>query len=61
VAGESTEGGIDVVLNTVRSQVFVDGDFDDAQRERLADIARKCPVHKTLERGITFAEEVFVG
>jgi putative redox protein len=48
-------------IDTVRSQVFLEGDFDDAQRERLAEVARRCPVHKTLERGITFTEEVFVG
>ena len=48
-------------IDTVSSQVFVEGDFDDEQRQRLAEVAVRCPVHKTLERGIRFSEEVFVG
>jgi putative redox protein len=44
-------------LDRVRARVFIDGDFDDAQRERLAEIVERCPVHKTLERGIMFGEE----
>lgn len=48
-------------IDTVSSQIFVEGDFDDATRDRLAEVARRCPVHKTLERGIRFSEEVFVG
>lgn len=48
-------------IDTVSSQVFVEGDFDDEVRARLAEVAVRCPVHKTLERGITFSEEVFVG
>ena len=38
-----------------------EGDFDEEQRDRLAEVAVRCPVHKTLERGIRFSEEVFVG
>ena len=46
----------------VRSQIFIEGDFDDEQRSRLTDIARRCPVHKTLEKGVTFTTEaVFTG
>lgn len=49
-------------LDRVRSWIFIDGDFDDAQRERLAEVAVRCPVHKTLDKGITFADErVHVG
>lgn len=49
-------------LDRVRSRVVIDGEFDEAQRERLSEIAVRCPVHKTLDRGITFAdEEVVVG
>ncbi len=32
-------------------EVFVEGELDDAQRDRLIAIANKCPVHRTLERG----------
>jgi putative redox protein len=48
-------------IDTVRSQIFVEGDFTDAQRERLAQIAERCPVHKTLEKGVVFGDQVFVG
>lgn len=48
-------------IDTVSSQVFVEGDFDEDERARLEEIAVRCPVHKTLERGIRFSEEVFVG
>jgi putative redox protein len=34
-----------------RELTFV-GDLDDEQRKRLLDIADKCPVHKTLTRGV---------
>lgn len=49
-------------IDRVRSQIFIEGDFDDSQRKRLAQIARRCPVHKTLDHGVTFTTEtVFVG
>jgi len=49
-------------LDRVRSRVYIDGDFDDAQRERLRQVAVRCPVHKTLDKGITFGDEiVFAG
>ena len=48
-------------IDTVSSQIFVEGDFDEEQRQRLAEVAVRCPVHKTMERGIRFSEEVFVG
>lgn len=48
-------------IDTVASQVFVEGSFTEEERTRLSEIATRCPVHKTLERGITFGEQVFVG
>ena len=48
-------------LDRVRSEIFVEGPFDEAQRARLAEIARRCPVHKTLDNGIHFDEDVVVG
>jgi putative redox protein len=49
------------LIDRVTSEIFIDGDFDDATRKRLEDIARRCPVHKTLEKGIHFEETAFVG
>lgn len=48
-------------LDTVKTEIFIEGDFDDKQRARLEDVATRCPVHKTLERGIVFDEHITVG
>lgn len=32
-------------------EITLKGDLDTAQRERLLEIANKCPVHRTLENG----------
>ena len=49
-------------IDRVRSEIFIEGDFDDAARARLAEIAQKCPVHKTVDMGVSFTTEtVFVG
>lgn len=34
--------------NDIRRQVRLEGDLDEAQRERLLQIANACPVHKLL-------------
>lgn len=49
------------IIDHVTSRIFIDGDFDEATRERLIDIAQRCPVHKTLEKGIVFDETVYAG
>lgn len=49
------------MIDRVTSRIFIDGDFDDATRRRLEEIAQRCPVHKTLEKGIVFDETVFAG
>ena len=41
---ESDEGQVDVIDRTLS----LEGELDDAQRARLAEIADRCPVHKTL-------------
>lgn len=47
---EAPEGRLDVIRRRIR----LEGDLSDAQRARLLQIARKCPVHKT----ITSAPEI---
>jgi putative redox protein len=42
-------------LDHVERVVTFEGALDDDQRARLLEIANKCPVHRTLERGIEIA------
>ena len=44
--GEGREGRID----RFEQELEIEGDLDQAQRKRLAEIADRCPVHKTLEK-----------
>ncbi len=48
-------------LDSVRTEIFIEGDFTDEQRKRMEEIAKRCPVHRTLEKGIVFDEQVTVG
>ena len=52
---------LDAWLHQVRSQVFIEGRFDEHQRRRLEEIAARCPVHRTLSEGVRFVDEVIVG
>lgn len=42
---EGKNGQLDVITRTLR----IEGDLSDAERQRLAEIADRCPVHRTLE------------
>jgi putative redox protein len=43
-------------IEKITSSVHIEGDFDDAQRKRLAQIVTRCPVHKTLAHGVEFED-----
>ncbi len=43
-------------IDRISSQVHIAGDFDDAQRKRLAQIVERCPVHKTLANGVMLSD-----
>lgn len=45
-------------IDRIRSRVTIEGDLDDAARTRLAEVAARCPVHKTLEKGVHLVDEV---
>jgi putative redox protein len=47
------KGFIDRITSTVR----ITGDFDEAQKKRLGQIAQRCPVRKTLEHRIVFDDD----
>ena len=36
------------LLDEIHSEIHLTGDLDAAQRERLLEIATRCPVHRTL-------------
>ena len=48
VKGEQSDSGF-----VITRDVTIDGDVDAEQRQRLLEIADKCPVHKTLTGQIT--------
>ena len=45
---ETREGKVD----QIERSITLEGDLDEAQRERLLEIAEKCPVHRTLHSEI---------
>jgi len=45
-------------IDRIQTQVTIRGAFDDAQRTRLAQVAKRCPVHKTLVNGIEIFDSV---
>lgn len=48
-------------IERITSNVHIKGNFDDAQRKRLAQIAERCPVHKTLAHGVVFEDNATFG
>ena len=46
---ETREGRVD----RVRRAIVIEGDLDEAQRQRLMEIADRCPVHRTLKNEVT--------
>ena len=51
---EDASGLVDVI----NRKITFEGPLDDEQRERLAYIATRCPVHKTLSTPTTIVDEV---
>lgn len=44
------EAGADnIKRDVITRDITLEGNLDDAQRQRLLEIANKCPIHKTLE------------
>ncbi len=48
-------------IEKITSNVHITGDFDKAQRKRLAQIAERCPVHKTLAHAVAFEDHATFG
>jgi putative redox protein len=50
--GDDTKGFIEQITSNIR----ISGDFDKAQQKRLEQIVTRCPVHKTLAKGVAFED-----
>jgi len=48
-------------IEQITSNVHIEGSFDEAQQKRLAQIASRCPVHKTLANGVTIEDNATFG
>ena len=48
----------DGLIERVRSDVTIHGELTAAQRARLAQVAQRCPVHKTLAHGLHIDDAV---
>jgi len=51
VHGQDAGTGEDTKIDGFRRVIRLEGSLDTEQRQRLLEIADKCPVHRTLERG----------
>ena len=51
---ETREGLID----RISKELVLHGELDDVQRERLASIAERCPVHRTLSREVVIDQRL---
>ena len=49
---ESCESGTGGMLDRIERVLVIDGDLNEAQRRRLAEIADRCPVHRTLTSSV---------
>jgi len=44
-------------ISTIDLELLLGGDLNDEQRQRLAEIALRCPVHRTLTEGVTITHK----
>ena len=40
-------------INSIDLELFLGGDLNNEQRQRLAEIASRCPIHRTLTESVT--------
>ncbi len=55
---EECEEKDDTMLDVIRRHIIVRGDLSEEQRQRLLAIAKRCPVHRTLEAGPKILDEM---
>ena len=55
-----TGGESGAPLEEIRSRITIEGDLTDEQRDRILQIAGRCPIHRTLESKPRMIEEIEV-
>jgi len=50
VHAQDASAGKNAKIDSFHREIYLEGELDEAQRQRLLEIANKCPVHQTLER-----------
>ena len=58
VHAQDAAGGAGAKVDRFTRLIRLDGKLDEAQRQRLLEIADKCPVHRTLTRGARVETEL---
>lgn len=48
-------------VHEIRKAITLHGDLDDSQRERLMEIAGKCPVHRLIDTPTFWVSELLAG
>ena len=48
-------------VDVIERQIELEGDLDDAQRQRLLEIADRCPVHRTLHEAVVVRSRLVDG
>ena len=43
-------------INSIVLELLLGGDLTDEQRQRLTEIAGRCPIHRTLTEGVTISQ-----
>ena len=57
---EECEENDNVMIDLIRRNIEVPGDWDEDQGARLLALANRCPVHRTLEGGTTIVSKLEV-
>lgn len=47
-----------VMLEEIQSQILLEGDLDEKMKNRLLEIAIRCPVHRTLSSNLHIRSEL---
>ena len=55
---EDCEDGDGTYIDLIRRHILLRGELDDEQRDRIARISRRCPMHRTLESSPRIQDEV---